>query len=117
MMLGQKYLNYLAGKTVTGGNIMLVIAGYNAGPGNIAKWKQRTGHGDDWLLFMESIPNRQNRNYVERVMANLWVYRQRFGQAAPSLDQIAAGLWPRYAALDGRTASNQTTPLAGSAFE
>jgi len=101
MMLGQKYLQYLLEKPVTSGNIMLVIAGYNAGPGNIAKWKQRTKHGDDWLLFMESIPNRQNRNYVERVMANLWVYRQRLGQATPSLDQIASGHWPRYASLDG----------------
>ena len=106
MLLGQKYLNYLFTKKVTEANIMLVFAAYNAGPGNIAKWKQRTGHGDDWLLFMESIPNRQNRNYVERVMANLWIYRLRLGQAAPSLDNIASGLWPRYAALDNRTAAN-----------
>jgi soluble lytic murein transglycosylase len=115
MMLGQKYLQYLLNKPVTSGNIMLVIAGYNAGPGNIAKWKQRTNHGDDWLLFMESIPNRQNRNYVERVMANLWVYRQRFGQATPSLDQIAGGHWPRYASLDGRPLP-RSAALSPSAF-
>jgi soluble lytic murein transglycosylase len=109
MMLGQKYLSYLLDKKVTKGNLMLAVAAYNAGPGNIAKWKQRTGHGDDWLLFMESIPNRQNRNYVERVFANLWIYRIRMGQPAPSLDLIANGQWPSYSSLDQQTALN-TSP-------
>ncbi len=106
MMLGQKYLLYLLKQKVTGGNLMLAVAAYNAGPGNIGKWKKRTGHGDDWLLFMESIPNRQNRNYVERVFANMWIYRIRMGQPAPTLDSIASGQWPSYSSLDNKTASN-----------
>jgi len=109
MMLGQKYFLYLLNLKVTGGNLMLAVAAYNAGPGNIGKWKKRTGHGDDWLLFMESIPNRQNRNYVERVFANLWIYRIRMGQPAPTLDLIASGQWPRYSSLDQQTAFN-TSP-------
>jgi hypothetical protein len=113
MKLGQKYLNYLMQHKMTGGNLMLVIAAYNAGPGNIAKWKLRTGHGDDWLLFMESIPNRQNRNYVERVLANLWIYRLRFGQDAPTLDQVAQGALPRYASLDPAFAPAKPKQTAG----
>ena len=113
MKLGQKYLNYLMRHKMTDGNLMLVIAAYNAGPGNIAKWKLRTGHGDDWLLFMESIPNRQNRNYVERVLANLWIYRLRFGQEAPTLDQVAQGALPRYASLDPAFAPAKPKQTAG----
>ena len=113
MKLGQKYLNYLMRHKMTDGNLMLVIAAYNAGPGNIAKWKLRTGHGDDWLLFMESIPNRQNRNYVERVLANLWIYRLRFGQEAPTLDQVAQGALPRYASLDPAFAPAKSKQTAG----
>ena len=55
----------------------------------------------DPLLFIESIPARETRNYVERVLANLWIYRSRLGQAAPSLDRLAAGQVPFYKSLDG----------------
>lgn len=105
IMLGQKYINYLMKKHTMRGNLLLVISAYNAGPGNVAKWLNQTNHGDDWLLYMESIPVRETRNYVERVMANLWIYRARLGQPAPTLDQIAAGMWPRYDPIDNRTAS------------
>ncbi len=105
IMLGQKYINYLMKKETTRGNLLLVISAYNAGPGNVAKWLRRTNHGDDWLLYMESIPVHETRNYVERVMANLWVYRARLGQPAPTLDQMAGGMWPRYDPVDIRTAS------------
>jgi hypothetical protein len=53
------------------------------------------------LLFIESIPLRETRDYVERVLTNLWIYRYRFGQPSPSLDAIAAGDWPSYTPLDG----------------
>ncbi len=59
-------------------------------------------HQGDPLLFIESIPSRETRLYVSRVMANLWIYRQQLGQQAPSLDAVAAGDWPFYLPLDGR---------------
>jgi hypothetical protein len=37
---------------------------------------------------------------VERVIANLWMYRNRMGQVTPSLDMVAAGDWPQYAQQD-----------------
>src|SRR3546814_2699478 len=55
---------------------------------------------DDPLLFIESIPARETRVYVERVLTNLWIYRHRLGQPTPGLDAVAAGEWPRYTALD-----------------
>ena len=43
------------------------------------------------------------RLFIERVLANLWIYRKRLGQPAPSLDGIASGDWPTYVALDTKT--------------
>ncbi len=100
MLLGQKYLLYLLDKKTTRDNLFLVSIAYNAGPGNLAKWLRTIDHNEDWLLFIESLPKRETRNYVERVMANLWAYRSRFAQASPSLDAIARGAWPSYTSLD-----------------
>lgn len=108
MSLGQKYLIYLLEKETTRENLFLVAIAYNAGPGNLAKWLRNIDHGDDWLLFIESLTKRETRNYVERVMANLWAYRSRLGQSAPSLDAVAKGFWANYTALDG-------SPVAASA--
>ncbi len=50
-------------------------------------------------FFMESIPSRETRNFIEKVLSNLWAYRHRLGQSTPSLDAIAEGRWPVYTAL------------------
>ena len=107
--LGQKYLDYLMRHETVGPNLLLVAAAYNGGPGNLAKWRRRSSAGNDPLLFMETIPARETRNFVRRVLANLWLYRERLGQKSPSLDAIAAGAWPHYVRLDeklGRIADN-----------
>ena len=59
-------------------------------------------------MFIESIPARETRNFIERVLANLWLYRERFNQAAPSLDALAAGRAPVYQSLD-RALVGETT--------
>ncbi len=99
--LGQKYLNYLIGHDLVAGDLFLLAAAYNAGPGNLAKWHRRVENvSQDPLLFVESIPARETRLFIERVLANLWIYRERLGQPAPSLDAIAAGNRPIYQAVD-----------------
>jgi soluble lytic murein transglycosylase len=87
---------------VAGGDLVRMAAGYNGGPGNVARWDSGGAHGSDPLLWIASIPLHETRDYVERVMANYWLYRIRFGQKNPSLDQLAANQWPRYAAQDRR---------------
>jgi hypothetical protein len=57
-------------------------------------------YGGDPLLFVESLPTLETRLFVERVLTNLWLYRLRLGQPAPSLHALASGEWPRYEALD-----------------
>src|SRR5262249_18560541 len=66
------------------GSLILTFAGYNAGRGRVQQWMAQ--HGDprdpkvDAVDWVERIPFSETRNYVQRVMENLQVYRQRFGE-------------------------------------
>jgi soluble lytic murein transglycosylase len=72
------------------GSFILTFAGYNAGRGRVAQWMAQ--HGDprdpkiDAVDWVERIPFAETRNYVERVMENLAVYRQRFGDATMTIE-------------------------------
>lgn len=95
--IGQRYIeNLLKDKNVKGDMVMLLIA-YNAGPGNLAKWKKQWPEVKDPLMFIELIPSSETRNYVERVLANFWIYRLKGGQPTPTLDALATGKIAKYA--------------------
>jgi soluble lytic murein transglycosylase len=65
------------------GSYILAFIGYNAGRGRVKEWIAK--HGDprdpkvDPIDWVERIPISETRNYVERVLENLQVYRVRFG--------------------------------------
>jgi soluble lytic murein transglycosylase len=65
------------------GSYIMTFAGYNAGRGRVQQWVAQ--HGDprdpkvDAVDWVERIPIAETRNYVQRVMENLQVYRARFG--------------------------------------
>lgn len=65
------------------GSYILTFAGYNAGRGSVRKWIARYGDprdpNVDAVDWVERIPFSETRNYVQRVMENLQVYRARFG--------------------------------------
>ncbi|MDA9441937.1 lytic transglycosylase [Bradyrhizobium sp. CCBAU 51745] len=76
------------------GNQIMTFAGYNAGRGRVREWVQ--AHGDprdpkiDPVDWVERIPLSETRNYVQRVMENVLVYRARFegsGAVAGKTDQ------------------------------
>lgn len=80
--LGAAYLDELLDRFR--GSYPLAIAGYNAGPGRPARWVKdygdpRSGEIDpiDWV---ELIPFNETRNYVQRVMESLLIYRHRLGR-------------------------------------
>ena len=100
MALGQAYLSVLMGGVDD--NLVRTAAGYNGGPGNVMKWDGRLNADQDPLLYIASIPLHETRDFVQRVLANFWLYQVRLGQPTPSLDQIAAHEWPRYTAQDTR---------------
>ena len=102
--LGQRYVHYLARHDGVDGNLIRLLAAYNAGPGNLQKWLPANGHRDDPFLFIEAIPIDETRAFVQRVMAYSWIYASRLGLPAPSLDQLAAGSAPRFAGPEDVTA-------------
>ncbi|MBY0423249.1 MAG: lytic transglycosylase domain-containing protein [Parvularculaceae bacterium] len=96
--LGQSYVNHLI-RTSARGDLFQMALAYNGGPGNLSKWKRDLGI-EDPLLFIESIPNPESRDFVEKVLTNIWVYHARLGQTPLTRDKVAAGQLPLYEALD-----------------
>jgi soluble lytic murein transglycosylase len=80
--LGSAYLAYLADRF--DGNIVMMSAGYNAGPARPDRWIDRFGDprrgAMDVVDWIEHIPFRETRNYVMRVAESLPVYRARLGR-------------------------------------
>lgn len=102
LTLGQRYVSRLLADPEVDGDLMRLVAAYNAGPGKLAKWLDDMGDAaKDPLLFVESLPSLETRTLVQRVMASLWIYRERLGQEAPSLDALSAGERPGYEPQDG----------------
>ena len=67
------------------GSYIMSFAGYNAGRGRVQKWVAQYGDPRDPKVdavdWVERIPFAETRNYVQRVMENLQVYRVRFGES------------------------------------
>jgi soluble lytic murein transglycosylase len=65
------------------GSYILTFAGYNAGRGRVREWIERYGDPRDPTVdpvdWVERIPFSETRNYVQRVIENMQVYRVRFG--------------------------------------
>jgi soluble lytic murein transglycosylase len=83
MRLGTSYLRQLTDRY--GDAVPLIAAGYNAGPGRVAEWLGVNGDpraGADVVDWIELIPNAETRNYVQRVIENLAIYRARRGDNA-----------------------------------
>jgi soluble lytic murein transglycosylase len=94
LSVGQRYVKKMFEFGTPDGNLFHLVAAYNGGPGNLQKWLKEVEHRGDPLLFIESIPSRETRGYVERVVANYWIYQDRLGEAKTTLDQVARGEWP-----------------------
>ena len=84
MRLGAGYLEQMLGRF--GGALPLAVAAYNAGPARVEEWLGTMGDprgGDVTMLdWMEMIPFTETRNYVQRVIENMPVYRARDPAAA-----------------------------------
>ena len=79
--LGQAYMDSLL--ATFNGSYVLSIAAYNAGPGRVKQWVDQFGDPRspdvDAVDWVEQIPFTETRNYVQRVLENLQVYRLRIG--------------------------------------
>jgi soluble lytic murein transglycosylase len=65
------------------GSYILTFVGYNAGRGRVRDWIAKYGDPRDPNVdpvdWVERIPFSETRNYVQRIMENVQVYRARFG--------------------------------------
>jgi soluble lytic murein transglycosylase-like protein len=98
LAIGQQYVTHLIERTVDRDLFDMALA-YNGGPGNLRRWKREVPI-EDPLLFIESIPNPESRDFVEKVLTNYWVYSQRLGQPPVTRDRVAAGQLPLYEAIE-----------------
>jgi soluble lytic murein transglycosylase len=109
--LGTAYL--ARGIDSFGGSYVLAIAAYNAGPGRSTQWVARNGDprldGTDVIDWIERIPFDETRNYVQRVMENLMVYRWRLQPTAQAAS-IEADLRRRRAVLPPLPTSDEAPP-------
>jgi soluble lytic murein transglycosylase len=69
--------SYIGQRRDNFGNVMLAVAAYNAGAGNVRKWLAMNGDprsGTDPIDWIEMIPFEETRTYVQRVTENAVVY-------------------------------------------
>ena len=99
MFLGQQYIVDLLGHPLIQNNIIKMLVAYNAGMGNLVKFEKSFATSDP-LLYIESFPAYETRNYIKRVMSNLWLYRARLNQPLTALKELAEGHWPYYNSED-----------------
>ncbi len=100
--IGTAYLDELM--SLFNGNIVMVSAGYNAGPGRPIQWMEKRGdprrNQADIIDWIEHIPFDETRNYVMRVAESLPVYRARLRGQVTELDLLA-----ELVAMEGYTRS------------
>jgi soluble lytic murein transglycosylase len=81
--LGTQYLAEMLQRF--GGSYEIALAAYNAGPNRVARWLDTLGDPRagkiDMVDWIEMIPFRETRNYVQRIMEGVGVYRDRLNGA------------------------------------
>lgn len=82
--VGTKYIASLLNEKFNG-NVVYALAGYNAGPFRVVKWKKDAK--PDWGMqeFIEAIPFKETRDYVMSILRNRYWYQFRKGMPVQSV--------------------------------
>jgi soluble lytic murein transglycosylase-like protein len=115
LTLAQRYVSKLLKDPNVKGDLMMLAIAYNAGPGNLAKYRANASYEKDPLLFIESIPGLETRQFIERVLTNYWLYQDSMGEKRATLDALASGGWPIYSAPPA-TATEQTAAVPNGTY-
>lgn len=76
LRLGAYYLRQMIKRS--DGNLVYALASYNAGPGNLDKWRRRN-RTSDTAKFVDAIPFNETRHYVKKVLGNYAAYHSLYG--------------------------------------
>ena len=93
MTIGSAHVSHLLDRF--DGSLILTLVGYNAGPHRSTRWTQ--DYGDplstavDPIDWIELIPFSETRNYVQRVLENMQIYRARL-TSGPIAGQLRSDL-------------------------
>jgi soluble lytic murein transglycosylase len=109
LRIGQRYVTYLSRQGGIDNDLIRMLASYNSGPGNFLRWSSVIRDNGDPLMFIEAIPVAETRAFVVHALVYSWIYAARMHLPASSLDDLAAGEFPRF------TAPNQERKIALSA--
>jgi len=96
LAIGQRYVTYLSKQDGIDGDLMRLLASYNAGPNAVSHWVADIHDDGDPLMFIELIPAAETRSFVPTALVYEWIYAARLHLPAPSLDELAAGEFPRF---------------------
>ena len=99
LKFGQYYIHDLLGNGIVKDDVVSALIAYNAGPGNLKKWRAVWPDVKDPLLFIELLPVAETRKYVERVLANYWIYRVKHKRGWDQLAPLVAGNSLTYAQI------------------
>jgi soluble lytic murein transglycosylase len=95
LAIGQRYLLVLAADEAIDGDLIRLLAGYGQGQGGLRKWVDAVRDDGDPLMFIEAIPNGATRAFVQDALVYSWHYAAVLHLPATSLDELAAGRYPR----------------------
>lgn len=111
--VGQIWLRRLMQTETVNASLIHLVVAYNAGEARLKGWLdgELKGARRDPLLFIESVPFAETRQYARKVLGNLWAYQARLGQPAPTLQALAENRWPEI----GRLAPNPPAPRPAAA--
>lgn len=79
LSIGCWYLNYLIKEF--DGNLVMSLAAYNAGKGNVKKWVS-AGEWEGTLNDLQKIPFKETQIYVKRVLKNYQIYKNLYKSQA-----------------------------------
>ena len=92
---GQSFIELMRRSPYTQGQLLKIMAAYNAGPVPVSRWNY-INHLGDPLLWIESLPYWETRYYVPTVLRNFWVYQGLEGAPQASLKALAQHRWPDF---------------------
>jgi len=83
VLLGSAYYRQLLDRF--SGNRVFALTGYNAGPHRVDRWRNKAGEGLPVEIWIETIPYRETRNYVQAVLSYNVVFQYLMGDTGSLL--------------------------------
>ena len=118
LAVGQRYLILLSDNSLVGDDLLKLIAAYGQGPSGMNRWAEGIRDHNDPFVFLEAIPSPFMRQFVEDVLVFQWQYAAALRLRASSLDELAAGTYPKFAPIKaapgGMRARPEACPVAAS---